>query len=259
MPVGKTSPATVVQHVDEGVGIVRLNRPEVLNAYDVATNEALIAAIRQLEEDPNVGVILIVGAGRAFCAGADVRYTRDLVGAAARHHVLVDLRAKQTVAECRKPVVAAVHGYAVGGGFELALACDIRFATANAVFSFREIKLGTIPGSGGMQRLAAIAGRGNALDLSLSGRDITGAEGAAMGIVNRVIDGNHSDVFDAALVYCRLLARHSPLGMSLIKQAICPTTDLSRQTDTFHALASQVLHEEEPFRSQTSGAGGPVG
>lgn len=239
----RDQPPAVTLRVNGSVGVVRLDRPKVLNAYDEDMNEALIAAFRQMESDPAVHVLLLHGAGRAFCAGADTRHTRALRGEAARRHIITDIRAKQVVAECSKPVVAAIHGWAVGGGFELALACDVRFAAPDAVFSLREVRIGTAAGSGGIQRLREIVGRGLAMDWALTGRDIDAQRAERAGLVTEIAD----DVFEAAFSYCQRLAELSPLALTVTKRALVPEQDVSPYSTLFHALASQALHDAADF------------
>ena len=129
------------------VAVITLNRPEVLNACNSATHLEVQQAIEVAELDDAVKVLILTGAGRAFCAGSDLREVGQFQGAAARRYIQLDFATKNRVAACSKPVIAALHGHVVGGGFELALACDIRFVAEDVQFSLPEITLGTIPGS----------------------------------------------------------------------------------------------------------------
>jgi enoyl-CoA hydratase/carnithine racemase len=207
-----------VEH-SEGVAIVRINRPRILNALNSQTLRELIQAVRELDEDPSVRVVLLAGAGeRAFSAGADLNETGTLEGESLRQFVLLDFRCKAVIAACRKPTVAAIQGYALGGGLELALACDIRLASTRAVFGFAEVELGTVPGSGGVQRLPAVVGRGIACDLLFTGRRIDAQEAWRIGLVNHLYAPEEFAAKTEA--YVRELANRNPVAMQGIKAAL---------------------------------------
>ena len=125
----------IVIGVEGAVATITLNRPDVLNACNSATHREVQAAFDQVEEDDRVRVVVLTGAGRAFCSGSDLREVGQFQGTAARSYLRLDFATKNRVAACRKPVVAALHGHVAGGGFELALACDIRFVADNVLFS----------------------------------------------------------------------------------------------------------------------------
>lgn len=234
---------------EDRIATLWLDRERKLNAFDGVMHEELIDAFDLLEADPGIDVIVVRGRGRAFCSGSDISFTRGLHGREARDYIDLDMRSKNRVAECRKPVIAGVHGYALGGGFELALACDIRIARADAVFAFRELVIGTIPGSGGLQRLPRIVGMGVAKDWSLSGRDITAEEAHLRGLANGV---HAEERFDAELrAYAHLIASRSAMATSFAKSAMDPEPAVSGRTLVFHQLASEALHASEEFQRRT--------
>ena len=167
------------------VGFVRLNRPQALNALNAALLGELGAAVDAFEADPDIGCIVITGSDKAFAAGADIKEmaTKSFMDA-----FMNDLGADwDRVARARKPVVAAVAGFALGGGCELAMMCDFIIAADNARFGQPEIKLGVIPGIGGTQRLTRAVGKAKAMDLILTGRMMDAAEAERSGLVSRVV------------------------------------------------------------------------
>ena len=167
------------------VGIIRFNRPQALNALNAALVAELIAALDRLEADPGIGCILITGSDKAFAAGADIKE----MASKTYHDVnMEDFGGdKDRIARCRKPVVAAVAGFALGGGCEFAMQADIIIAADNAKFGQPEIKLGVIPGYGGTQRLTHAVGKAKAMDLILTGRMMDAAEAERAGLVARVV------------------------------------------------------------------------
>ena len=200
----------------EAVGLARLNRPEARNALSSELMEELAALLERWDDDPDVGCIVVAGGDDWFAAGADVkamaeRSFQDALAAPSA-------RFWPRLAEVRTPLVAAVSGYALGGGCELALACDMIVASESAEFGQPEILLGIIPGGGGTQRLARVMGKQRAMELVLTGRRIDAAEAARLGIVNRVAP-NH-EWLDSALELAHVVARRPPLAVRLGKQAV---------------------------------------
>jgi enoyl-CoA hydratase len=208
---------TILTRIDNGVGIITLNRPEALNALNEQLTSEVLQAVVAMEADPAVAVIVLTGSDRAFAAGADIKEIKD--------KSFIDVFSEQfitktweRVASARKPTIAAVSGHAVGGGFELALMCDIIVAAECARFALPEIRIGVIPGAGGTQRLTRVVGKALAMDMILTGRAITGEEARAAGAVSRVVaDGTHLDV---ALEIAGQIARSSQPILMIAKEAV---------------------------------------
>ena len=176
---------TLIVETQGRVGVVRLNRPQALNALNAALIGELGRALAAFDADVNVGCILITGSEKAFAAGADIK---EMAGKTFQDVYMDDFAADwDVVARARKPVVAAVAGFALGGGCEIAMMCDIIIAGDNAKFGQPEIKLGIIPGIGGTQRLTRAVGKAKAMDLILSGRMMDAAEAERAGLVARVV------------------------------------------------------------------------
>src|ERR1700676_4111070 len=170
----------------DAVGIVTLNRPQALNALNAALIAELGAAFDDFEDDPAIGAIVLTGSDKAFAAGADIKEMADKTYTQAYAEDFIT-SGWERVAQCRKPVVAAVAGFALGGGCEIAMMCDIIIAADSARFGQPEITLGTIPGAGGTQRLARFVGKAKAMDLCLTGRMMDAAEAERAGLVSRVV------------------------------------------------------------------------
>ena len=168
------------------VGIITLNRPEALNALNAALISELGAALDEFEAEAAIGTIVLTGSDKAFAAGADVK---EMARKSYPEIYLSDFitRGWERVGQCRKPVIAAVAGFVLGGGCEIAMMCDIVIAAENARFGQPEITLGTIPGAGGTQRLARFVGKAKAMDLCLTGRMMDAAEAERAGLVSRVV------------------------------------------------------------------------
>ncbi|WP_273887673.1 enoyl-CoA hydratase/isomerase family protein [Rubrobacter naiadicus] len=208
---------TILTENRDGVGVVTINRPEVRNAMNAQVTRELRDALERFREDDGIGAVIFTGAGeRAFVAGADIGDLRErtmLDGIAAPMQRLYD-----EVEEFEKPTVAAVNGYALGGGCELAMACDIRLASENARFGLPETGLSIIPGAGGTQRLARLVGKGRAVEMILTGRIIDAVEARDIGLVSRVV--RPQELMDAALETCRTILSKGPLAVRLAKLAV---------------------------------------
>jgi enoyl-CoA hydratase len=219
------------------VGLVRLNRPQALNALNAALLGELGAAVDGFEANPDIGCIVITGSDKAFAAGADIKEmaTKSFMDA-----FMNDLAADwDRVARARKPVVAAVAGFALGGGCELAMHCDIVIAADNAKFGQPEIKLGVIPGIGGTQRLAHAVGKAKAMDLCLSGRMMDAAEAERAGLVSRIVP--LASLMDEALKTADTIASMSLPALMLAKEAV------NRAFET--TLAEGIRFERRAFHS----------
>jgi enoyl-CoA hydratase/carnithine racemase len=208
--------ATVQAETRGAVAIARLDRPEARNALSPELMEELAAAVEAFDADPDVRCIVIAGNDDWFAAGADIKAMADrsfqetLAAPSARFW--------PRLAAVRTPLIAAVSGYALGGGCELALLCDMIVAAEGAEFGQPEILLGIIPGGGGTQRLARVMGKQRAMELVLTGRRIGAEEAHRLGVVNRVAPG--FEWFDAALELAEVVASRPPLAAQLGKQAV---------------------------------------
>ncbi len=238
----------------DAIGVITLNRPEVLNACNSAMHREVQQAVDALEADEGVKVLVIAGAGRAFCAGSDLREIGSMTGAAQRQYVQLDFATKNRVAACRKPVIAALQGHVVGGGFELAVACDIRFVADDVSFSFREIVLGSLPGSGGLERVVPLVGLGIAKEWAFSGCTVGAAEAYRTGLANRVVPRDR--LLEETMGFARTVAKRSALALSLTKVSLDPhpMTDTGI-TATFHMLASAACHEDPKYQQRAGQIG----
>jgi enoyl-CoA hydratase len=215
----------VQYEVADGVATVTLNRPDVLNAMNQAMREALTRRFTALATDEDVRVIVVTGAGeRAFSVGADVReFVAPQTPVRFRdQRRLVDFR--QVMDRCPQPIIAAIRGYALGGGLELALACDIRVAGDDAQLGLTEINLAIIPGGGGTQRLPRLLGRGKALELILTGARIDAAEALRLGLVERVVPA--AEARPHAMALARELAGKAPVALRYAKEAVVKGLEL---------------------------------
>ena len=211
---------TILQERDGAVALVTLNRPAVLNALNILMVRELGQALAAIESDPEIGAAILTGAGdRAFAAGADIAELNALPNTIAGAELARSgQRLTLQMESMRTPVIAAVNGFALGGGCELAMGCDIRIASERAKFGQPEINLGLIPGYGGTQRTARLAGRGMAMLLCLTGELIDAAEAHRIGLVERVVPP--ADLPTEAKRIAALIASKSPLAVAAAKRAI---------------------------------------
>ncbi len=219
---------------DAGVAVVTIDREQALNALDVATLTELRDRLRELADDEIVRVVVLTGAGeRAFVAGADIKYMSGLGADAAKAWGALGHEAARLLEEMPKPALAAINGFALGGGCELALACDIRYASSGARLGQPEIDLGIVPGWGGTQRLARVCGLGVAKDLILTGRTVDAGEALRIGLVSDIAD----PVLDRALETARALAGKSAAALSVAKRLLNLSPDaLEREAQEFGEL-----------------------
>ena len=202
--------------VDKRVALCQLNRPEARNALSPDVMEALGGAVESYDADPEVRCIVIAGSEEVFAAGADIAALRDRSFQEAMTHASADFWKRLAV--CRTPLIAAVSGWALGGGCELALLCDMIVASESATFGQPEITLGIIPGGGGTQRLARAAGKQRAMELVLTGRRFDAEEAERLGIVNKVASKRRWLV--DAIELAQTVARRPPIAVRLGKQAV---------------------------------------
>jgi enoyl-CoA hydratase/carnithine racemase len=207
----------VVQHsIDGHVVLLRLNRPEARNALSPEVMEQLAGELERLDPDPEVRCAVIAGSEKVFAAGADIKAMSERSFAEALRHPAASFWRR--LAAIKTPMIAAVSGYALGGGCELALACDMIVAAEGASFGQPEINLGIIPGGGGTQRLARVLGKQRAMEYVLTGRRFDAAEAQAMGLVNEIVPGDRW--LDAAMALARTIAERPPIATRLAKQAV---------------------------------------
>jgi enoyl-CoA hydratase len=231
------------------VAHLRLNRPGVLNAIDRALCDALLAALERIEDDGEAGAMVLSGNGaKAFSAGADITYMRTLEGPALRRFIERTWLVFERLAASPLPSIAALHGYVLGGGLELALACDLRIADATVQIGLPEMGLGSVPGSGALQRLPALIGPARATELIMLGERIGAVEAAAIGLVNRVTDKDQA--VDAALAWATAVAERPAEALRYAKVAL----RIGRQPDlaaSLHGLVSDACHADKRYRRNT--------
>jgi enoyl-CoA hydratase len=231
------STQTILVETRGRVGIVRLNRPQALNALNAALTDELLAAVEAFEADADIGCILLTGSDKAFAAGADIKEMAD------KSYIEIfnaDYPVDyERLARVRKPVIAAVAGFALGGGCELAMLCDFIIAADNARFGQPEIKLGVIPGIGGTQRLPRAVGKAKAMDLILTGRMMDAAEAERCGLVARVVPA--ASLMDEAMKAAEAIAAMSLPAVMAAKEAV------NRSFET--SLAEGVRFERRAFHA----------
>jgi enoyl-CoA hydratase/carnithine racemase len=219
--------ATTVNHrVQDGVGWVTLDGPDRLNAIGSKTYRRLADSVRELESDSSVRAVVIHGEGRAFSAGADIdEMTAFADGGEFKAFIHGFTDALDIIASSRLPVIAAIHGAALGGGLEVALACDIRIATPETKLGLPEAKLGLLPGAGGTQRLPRLLPRGIAAEMLILGNPITGERAYQLGLVNRLCEAEA--LLDTAAEFAQRLAAGSAQVPAAAKSLLHSTADLS--------------------------------
>ncbi len=213
----QTESGIVVDQGAEGVVRIRLNRPDRLNALGVDMTDALLAAITHAVAS-EARVILICGTGRAFCAGADLKERRTMDEAARIKHNRAINAAVDALGAAAMPTVCAINGLALGGGCEIALACDLRYAAEDAPIGLTEARIGAIPGAGGTQRMPRAIGAMRALELILTGEPITGKRAEEIGLINGTVAADQLDAHVTRIA--TLLASRSPTGARTAKQLI---------------------------------------
>jgi len=209
---------SVKYEVQDNIAIITIDRPEALNALDLDVLAELEEVVSQAEKDQDVYVLIITGAGRAFVAGADIAQMKDLTADEGRAFGEFGNRVFMKIDSLAKPVIAAVNGFALGGGCELAMACDIRIASEKAKFGQPEVGLGITPGFGGTQRLPRIVGLSKAKELILTAQTIGADEALRIGLVSQVVPVE--DLMDAALELAGKIAQNAQIAVRQSKAAI---------------------------------------
>lgn len=215
----------LVSRPDPGVVLVQLNRPKALNALSSALFKELNEALSIADQDDSVGAMVLTGSEKAFAAGADIKEMKDKTFADAYKNKFLESWGE--IARLRKPVIAAVSGYALGGGCELALMCDIVLASPTAKFGQPEINLGVIPGGGGSQRLAQVIGKSRTMELVLTGRNITAKEAENWGIVSRVVGEGEGQVVKDAVEMAKVIASKSQVAVQAGKEVVNAAYELT--------------------------------
>ncbi|MBL8790500.1 MAG: enoyl-CoA hydratase/isomerase family protein [Rhizobiales bacterium] len=210
------SEETIITETRGKVGIITLNRPKALNALNGRLITEMNAALDRFDGDPGIAVIILAGSDKAFAAGADIREMKDKTFADVTEEDF--LRDWDHITTIRKPIIAAVAGYALGGGFEFALACDTIIAAGNAKFALPEVTLGIIPGGGGTQRLVQAVGKAKAMEMILTGRMMDVEEAERLGVVARVVPPEK--LMDEAMAVAEKIAALSQPVIASAKRAV---------------------------------------
>lgn len=238
----------IVTETADRIGIVKINRPDVYNAVSVETILELEQAMKELNDENNIHVIIITGEGKAFVSGSDISRLKTMDAIEARKYSQIGQRVLSYIENMEKPVIAAVNGFALGSGCELAMACDIRIASEKAKFGQPEVKLGLIPGHAGTQRLARLVGVGKAKELIFTGDMIDAQEALRIGLVNLVASAE--TLIEDAKSLARKIMEVSPTAVRIAKTVINRgvdanlTTANSYETEAFSILFSTAEAKE---------------
>ncbi|KAA5601868.1 enoyl-CoA hydratase [Blastochloris sulfoviridis] len=227
---------TLIVETHGRVGLITLNRPQALNALCDQLTSELDAALTAFDADPNIGCMVLTGSAKAFAAGADIKEMQSRQFPATYLDEFLNWGA---IAKKRKPIVAAVAGYALGGGCEIAMMCDVIIAADNAKFGQPEIKLGVTPGAGGTQRLTRLVGRAKAMDLCLTGRMMDAAEAERAGLVSRVVPA--AELLTVALDVAATIAAMPLAAVLAVKECVKRVDEVS--------LEEGLLFERRAFHS----------
>ena len=232
---------TLLYEKQDGVAYVTLNRPEALNAYNIQMRDDLYQILSAIKDDDEVLVAIFKGAGKkAFCAGADLSEFLSAPSPAVARQVRFERDVWRLFLNIPQPLIAALHGYVLGSGIEIALCCDIRIASEDSQFGMPEVDLGIIPAAGGTQTLPRTVGQGKALEMLLANRWISAEEAYHIGLVNRVV--HIDELLKAAEEIAKKIASCNPIAVRYAKQAVVRGLDLSlaEGLDLEKRLASQL-------------------
>jgi len=223
---------------EDGIGILYINRPEAMNALNTGVLEEIIEAAGEISRDDEIQVLIITGAGdKSFVAGADIKEMHGLTAVEGREFGYIGQAAFRAIEKLEKPVIAAVNGFALGGGCELAMAADIRLASDKAKFGQPEVGLGITPGFGGTQRLPRLVGEGRAMELILTANTINAEEAYRIGLVNHIYPA--ADLLDEARKMARKIMSNAPLAVKYSKSAI--NKGLQTDIDTGMAIEADLF------------------
>ncbi|WP_096154424.1 enoyl-CoA hydratase/isomerase family protein [Bacillus sp. FJAT-45066] len=225
----------IITSIEDGIGKITLNRPKVLNAINRKMVSEILFAMESMDNDEDVRVIVLTGNGRAFAAGADID---EMANASAMDLELTNQFTDwDRLSWIKKPVIGAVQGFALGGGFELALCCDILFASHKAEFGFPEINLGVMPGAGGTQRLTKLMGKTKAMEWLFTGERMSANEALHYGVINRIISDEL--LLAETMKYAKKISKQAPLSLRLIKESVLKAVD--------YPLYEGMQHERKNF------------
>ncbi len=229
---------TLRLHVRDHIATVELHRPDAMNAMNMQMLFELGRVFGSIDDDPSVWAVILTGQGRAFCVGADLKERQTMAVADVSRRRRLAPRILGGVARCRRPVIAAVNGFAFGGGFELALLCDILLAGESARFALPETSLGVIPGGGATQRLPRMIGTHKAKELIFTGRRLDAQEALALGILNRVVPD--AALMEEARTLAAQMLANAPMALQQAKRAIDATANMGLEAGLeFEAEAYQ--------------------
>ncbi len=215
----------IIYEKNEGIATITLNRPEALNAFSKELVEEILQALEDIRNDENIRVVILTGAGeKAFSAGADIKTMKGMNALKARELSLMGEKLCYTLENLEKPVIAAINGYALGGGLEVAMACDIRIASENARLGQTEINIGLIPGWGGTQRLTRLAGKTKAKELVFTGKLIDAKTAEQLGILNMVVTAEKFK--ETIRQFATELAQKAPIAIKVAKVLINKGADI---------------------------------
>lgn len=228
----------ITASIEDGIGLVTINRPEVRNALDLETLEEIEQALEMWRNDQDVKVLIFTGAGeKSFASGADIaQLNKRTMIEALQPNMTATYR---KIEAYDKATIAAINGYALGGGLELALACDIRLAASHAKLGLPETNLGIMPGAGGTQRLSRIVGKGKAMEMILLGDILTAEQAANIGLITRTVDRKR--LLDVAKDFACKISEKGPLAVRLAKAAINRGTDIDMDTALYLEKLSQTI------------------
>ncbi|MEM7106645.1 MAG: enoyl-CoA hydratase-related protein [Bacteroidota bacterium] len=238
--------------IQTGVCVITVSRPESLNALSIKTIDEIRTAVQHVYDDRDVKAAIITGSGeKAFVAGADIKEIAELNEVNARKFAENGQEVFALIEQCEKPIIAAVNGFALGGGCELALACHLRVASSNAKFGQPEVNLGIIPGYGGTQRLTQLVGRGKALELMMTGDMISADQAMSLGLVNHVVE-SQDDLMEATHQILRKITSKAPLAIGMIINSV--NAYYSSEVNGYQTEANSFAHcsRTEDFKEGTS-------
>ena len=240
----------IKKELKDNVCIIRVDREEALNAMNPTVLHELYDNIVSSINDENIGAIIITGSGeKAFIAGADIKLMEKLDKKGGKDFGELGQKVTNIIEESSIPVIAAINGFALGGGCEIALACHLRFASKNAKFGQPEVKLGLIPGWGGTQRLPKIVGKGNAIELIIGGHIIDSNEALRIGLVNKVFD--QDKLLDEAILFAKIITANGPFAVSQSLKCINDSSNYSLA----EGLKKEVEQFSDLFESQETNEG----